>query len=60
MDIYLIDELIDVNSVSSGTSTRYVDARVFFNPEPDMIHLDGGIWRCGREGREYVIRERIA
>jgi hypothetical protein len=37
-------------------STR---AKIYFYPEADMIELDGAMWRCGREGAKYVIRERL-
>jgi hypothetical protein len=25
-----------------------------------MVELDGAMWRCGREGDKYVIRENIS
>lgn len=50
------------SQVSSSTSeTAYsTTARVFFYPHADMVELDGAVWRCGQEGKRYVVRERIS
>lgn len=33
---------------------------VVFNPDVDMVVLDGAWWRCSRDGDVYTVREKVA